>query len=148
MKKFIGALLIVVFLGIPYFSLHAAIVVDVITDSSTFFVKSFSIKLKEVNKIFGTNTYRFDFETKVASNSGVTHWEVRIWCEDGVTVGFNQNILDQCNQGNVVLDQNPESFLVFLNKSKDEERAKFSFKLKGFDKDGKWVHSEKKSFVW
>lgn len=148
MKKLFGIIALVAFFSIPQTALYAAIQVNVLSQDVLLDDKVFTVDLKGVNRITDTNVYRFDFKTNSAVNKGIQQWEIRMWCEDGITVSFNKKGVDQCNSGNITVEQTPDFFSIFLTKSQINKRTNFSFKLKAFGADGRWLHSEKRAFIW
>ena len=107
----------------------------------------FGVNLKEINKIQGTNTLQLEFETvDMKPNTGIDHWKIRMWCEGNVQVGLTR-LNNHCEQVVTIPAASVRDFMIFATKVKGE-RTEFSFKLKAYDKAGKWLHSEEERFQW
>ncbi|MDQ3089589.1 MAG: hypothetical protein M3Q24_00340 [bacterium] len=149
MKKIIIAMLALSFLGIPQGKVNAqgTVVITPLASSSQK-VGSFEVNTKGIYKILNTNITRFDFETnEIADIEKIGYWKIRITCEENANVSA-AGMMNHCGQAlNFLPGQTPSAFSLFLTKSKDED-VKFSFKLKAYDKAGKWLNSEKKAFLW
>lgn len=146
MKKILIIFVLGVLFGMPVYRADAAIQVN-IKDSRQ--PTSFDIQTVSITKSPNTNLFRFDFKTADVTNvSRIDHWKIKIWCDEGVKMGFNDNGVNRCGTAMYFSkDQALSQFALFLTKS-SEKRAKFSFQIKAGDKDRNWLHTEKEAFIW
>jgi len=110
---------------------------------------SYGVSTTLIADIKGTNLTRFFFQpTDIVNNSRVSYFKIRVYCEDHATsITVNNMVDDSCGKA-VRLEKQSinNSFITFSNPSANT--VGFYFKLKAYDSEGKWLHSEKKAFRW
>lgn len=110
----------------------------------------FTFETAEALEIRNTDITEFNFDVlKGDSSKSIANWEIRVWCEDEVKImlkGSSENI---CNKDNLLFNSQivDDRFALKYSNSSGKD-TKFSLKLKAFDKNGNWLHSQKKVFFW
>jgi hypothetical protein len=109
---------------------------------------SFEVKITEITKVNGADKTRFSFEpVSVINPQNIAYWKVRLYCQEKIDIRVNELDKNVCNKAVRVEPGTADKFsLLFSNPT--GKTTPFSFKLKAYDKDGNWLHSEKKSFQW
>ena len=145
MKRYIAILLLVSVFAVLIF---AGLTVPTADAAVSVTASLFEVEVKDINKISNTNTTRFNFETtNIKNRSSIGHFKIRVWCEKGITVGVNNINDNSCGKAVTLDNQTADTFSLFL-KNDTLKTIGFSFKLKAYDKNGKWLYSEKESFKW
>lgn len=81
------------------------------------------------------------------SSNIIAYWKVRLYCEDDVVLGLNSHTENNCNQAVTIQKSDLKNFSLFMQTG-DDELKKISYKLKAYDDEGKWLHTEGQSFHW
>ncbi len=109
---------------------------------------SFGVKIGEINKITNTEATRFNFEPiNIKNNSTIDHWKIRVYCKDKIFINVNELTENSCGKAVQIANTDTNAFSISLINPTGRTTA-FSFKLKAYDKNGDWLHSEKQSFQW
>lgn len=145
MKKLFIYILLAAFLLIPSGGANAQLRINVPEAEDD---ALFDLELVSAEKIKDTNLTRFELEPiNIKNNQSIDHWKIRVWCDEVVTVTINDGTTNSC--GSALMAKNNTSNKFFLTFSNSTTMpAAFSLKLKAYDKDGNWLHSEKESFIW
>ena len=131
-------------LVIPLSSTYAASTISVETTSPV----SFGVDITDINKMLSTGLTRFDFKiVDVVNGSLIDHWKIRISCEKQVSVTVDNQSQNGCGKAIEISPASIDDFSVSLS-NPTKKTVGFSFKLKAYDVNGKWLHSEKESFRW
>lgn len=109
---------------------------------------SFDIKMFEIGKITGTEKTSFSFEpTNIKNSQEINHWKIRVYCTDPITITMSSLIENLCGKAVRMENSVINKFsLALLNQT--QNTVGFSFKLKAYNKEGKWLHTEKQSLQW
>lgn len=107
---------------------------------------AFKVETKAINRISGTNKTRFDFNTIQSLPLKVSQWKLRVWCDKGAQVSFGKAVENVCGKVVAVPVTAVTNFSLVMAKTNTQGSSGFSFKLKGYDKNGKWVESADKAF--
>ncbi len=70
-----------------------------------------------------------------------------MYCDKKISLNTVNNDENKCGQAVTSSTSTLSVFSLFFNSS-ENQMHKFSFKLKAYDVNGKWLHTEKKSFNW
>jgi hypothetical protein len=135
-------IILLALISMPFVITSAEMIISPITPS-------FSLEVRSVNKITGTNYTQFDLAISNAVNKAlVRNWELRLWCDKGVIVSGLNSKDNICNKNIIANDliKNEMFSLVYRNPS--AEANKFKIKLKAFDGQNKWLSSASKVFFW
>jgi hypothetical protein len=94
----------------------------------------------------------FDFKiTDIQNADEIAYWKIRTTCDQGIDLWVPENILDNnCNQAvnfENFLESNQFS-IVYRNNNSDNDTVKFAIKLKAYNSQGDWLHTETESFTW
>lgn len=111
--------------------------------------ESFDIEILQIIKNLKEDETRFYFKpSSVVAPQNIGYWKVRIYCEDGAKeLRINDIAGNSCGKvSDIATTSINSSFITFVNKT--DKTTGFSFKLKSYNKEGKWLHTEKKSFRW
>lgn len=136
MKKIFKFLLLCLFTIMPLLSTYAAEKVD------------FDIEVVDITKILTTGNTIFNFSTvNVVNEDAIDHFKIRVYCKEKFTLKFNALVENSCGKVIKIPKAQKDAFSLDM-KNETGNRVNFSFKLKAYDKDGKWLHSEKQSFNW
>jgi hypothetical protein len=142
-KTYILAFIFATFIFALSTSAQGATSTTVVKEEET----AFKVNTIEISKIEGSDTTRFTFvPTEIQNVQNIAYWKVRVYCEDHVSITVNDLKDNVCNKVVRIEGFNGPFFLNFNNDT--TKTTPFSFKLKAYDKDGNWLHSEKKSFQW
>lgn len=108
----------------------------------------FDVDIKKVVNIEGTDLTLFYFSpTGIKDNSKIASWKVRFYCDEDMSMRFIDVSKDSCNKAvSFVNSADLPGFILFENKTPDTKR--FTFALKAYDKDGKWIHTKRSNFSW
>ncbi|HLP43703.1 MAG TPA: hypothetical protein VK145_00275 [Candidatus Nanoarchaeia archaeon] len=111
---------------------------------------SFDVNLKAVNKIAFTNKAKFDFEVaNVVNPTNIATWKMRVSCDGKIDVGFNQTTPNICGKLITIPVAQAKNFSLYMTRQEVKSKGVgFSFKLKAYDKNGKWLHSEEERIRW
>jgi hypothetical protein len=111
-------------------------------------VPFFETKIQNISSIEGTNLTLFYFSPiSIQDNSKISKWKVRFYCDEDMSMRFIDLNKDNCNKAvDFANTDNKDFFILFENKS--TEMKSFTFALKAYDKDGKWIHTDRNSFSW
>lgn len=111
-------------------------------------VDFFDVDIKKVVSIDGTNLTLFYFApTDIQDNAKIANWKVRFYCDEDMSMRFIDVSKDSCNKAvSFVNSNNLPGFILFENKTPDTKQ--FTFALKAYDKDGKWIHTKRSNFSW
>ena len=136
----------VIFIVFPLIDIQAA---ENVLIGNSISDPSFDVKVLDVNKVTDTDFTVFSFETRdIANPSLIGFWKIRVYCDKGVSIAINGFTGNNCGKAVFMENtkKNEKFFLSFLNTK--PKSTNFSFKLKSYDKNGEWLHSEKESFRW
>ncbi len=143
--KYFKTLLVLSLLFLPIFTIQAQTTYSVNSEDE----QLFTVETGGIRKVSDTDITEFKMDVfKNDSENTISYWKVRSYCETGVKV--NVNILgtnSDCGKAVTINRGDLKSFPVFFDPSKNTI-SKFSFKLKAYDVNGKWLHTEKKAFSW
>jgi hypothetical protein len=139
MKKILGLLIVTaVFVLINLFT--SVVRAEVVVDQPLFSIGNISI-----SKLFANSEARVNFSPiNIINEQNIGYWRVRVYCEGGATVKFADGAA-ACGKAILVPNTDKDAFSIFA-KNKSEELSRFYFKLKAYDKNGKWLHTETKGF--
>lgn len=109
----------------------------------------FSVETSSILRASVVDDVRFDFKTKgIKDFSNVSYFKMRTYCEDP-SIRLNLVNFEGNRCGNAVrLDKASATSFSLILDNPTNNSVNFSFKLKAYDKNGKWIHTEKKSFNW
>jgi hypothetical protein len=108
----------------------------------------FKIKTAGINKIANTPNTRFDFVVSdIATPNTIGYWKLRVWCEKGVKVLLDSISGDRCGEA-IDMRSIPQNMFSLSMNNNTGKTLSFSFKLKAYDVNGKWLHSERAGFHW
>lgn len=119
----------------------AAVIIQPINE-----LRPFVIKNTAITRIAGTDQTRFDFTpANVIDDSSIGYWRVRVYCGENAAVRLTPNGEDFC--GKAIKNQNTDDdrFSLYFENDSDE-LTDFSFKLKAYDHNHRWLHSERMGF--
>lgn len=110
---------------------------------------SYGVSTTLIADIKGTNLTRFFFQpTDIVNNSRVSYFKIRVYCEDQATsIMVNNMVGDACGKAMRLEKQSIKDSSITLSNS-SANTVGFYFKLKAYDSEGNWLHSEKKAFRW
>lgn len=109
---------------------------------------SFNIQFGEIKKDDSGKTTHFNFRTMNITNSDqIGHWELRTWCEGDLSIKVSSALDEMCNKVAFLNTEQAKNFDLSMTNN-TSERARFSFKLKAFDHNDRWLYSERKNFIW
>ena len=140
-------LIVLMFLLFPAFVNGQTLVVNQdITNKKV--SSSFQLKTNEVLEMKNSKDDIFNFEvTKVSKN--IDHWKLLVACDDGLSVLYEDDISNICNNAvKIESFRNQKFYLTFRNNQITDNFVNFSFRLKAYDKEDRWLQTEKKSFKW
>jgi hypothetical protein len=111
----------------------------------------FEVNMSGANKIKDSDATLFNFDIANLKNADkIGSFKMRIWCGEGVSVQTDFSASIDFNECGKLVDMGTSTInkfaLTFNNNA--QKIAPFSFKLKAYDRNGKWLHSVKKSFQW
>ncbi len=128
--------------------LLAFLIIPTLTFAQTNEEGFFDVDIKKIVGIEGTDLTLFYFSPiNIKDDLKIKSWKVRFYCEDDMTMRFIDVSKDSCNKA--VSYQNSDkkdSFILFENKT--ESSKKFTFAVKAYDENGKWIYTKKSNFVW
>lgn len=108
---------------------------------------TFETKTLSILDIKDTNMTWFAFGiTTPSSQDIITNWKVRLYCDEDIALGVNNLQSNDC--GTAVSLPGDSSVFALTLQNETDSIVKFSFKLKGYDKDGNWVATAQQSFQW
>jgi len=142
-KSFFGIALILAAFGLFVPSVDAAIGISTPTGIT------FDVKITEIAKIENTNQTRFSFEPIAITNTqNINHFKIRVYCEEPTTsVTVNTLTENMCGKATrIEKTADNKSFVILSNPT--GKTVGFSFKLKAYDKNGNWLHTEREGFRW
>lgn len=107
---------------------------------------SFDTKVSSIYKLkSGT---RFDIGVgQIVNADEVSYWKIRVYCDRDIDIKFVDGGESTCDKA-TKFDSLGDSGYSFYFNNKDDRAKKFSLKLKAYDVEGKWLHTEKESFTW
>lgn len=149
MNKFYFSFVIVIIASVPAFSSAKT---DIqVTNVSVGVVPSdsfFDVDIKKVTEIEGTNLSLFYFSpVDIKDESKISSWKVRFYCDKDMSMRFIDVSKDSCNKAvSFANSESKDFFILFENKT--PELKQFTFALKAYDKNGKWIHTKKSNFSW
>jgi hypothetical protein len=110
---------------------------------------SYDVSTTLIANIRGTDLTRFFFQpTDVINNNRVSYFRIRVYCEDqGTSIMVNNIVGDSCGKATRLEKQSIKDSSITLSNS-SANTVGFYFKLKAYDSEGNWLHSEKKAFRW
>lgn len=109
---------------------------------------TYEIQTNEILKFVSSGITTFNFKPINITNSNkIDHWKVLVYCDEDVSVTVNNLKGNNCGQKMPISGGSLENFSLSLSNPTDK-KIFFSFKLKAYDKDGRWLHSESKVFRW
>lgn len=112
-------------------------------NATTFDVRTIGASRDKVTK---NTIFRFQ-PVDIVNPQNIAYWKVRSYCDLGMELTVNDAKVDHCGQAVDLPVTLSNSFsLEYDNRS--NQMKNFSFKLKAYDKNGKWLHTVKKSFKW
>jgi hypothetical protein len=95
-----------------------------------------------------TKNVLFSFQpTDVVNAQNIAYWKVRSYCGLGMELSVNKAKEDHCGKAVTLPVTLSNSFSLLYNNNSSQMKN-FSFKLKAYDKNGKWLHTVKRSFRW
>lgn len=108
----------------------------------------FDVSLSKAATSASTGQTRFDFVvTDIKPAPVISYWKIRVWCEKGVSIFLVGSEGNRCGQAVDITSFPKNSFSLSMD-NRTGKTTGFSFKLKAYDLNGKWLHSEKESFRW
>lgn len=109
--------------------------------------KFFEVELRQVDVVDETKDAFYFSPIKIQDESRIASWKVRFYCDKNMSMSFMNSNINSCGKAvSFVNTANKELYVVFDNQ--DHQNKKFKFALKAYDKNGKWIHTERKSFSW
>jgi hypothetical protein len=111
-------------------------------------VPFFETKIQQIAGVEGTDLTLFYFSpVGIQDNSKIASWKVRFYCDEDMSMRFIDVSKDNCNKAvSFANTANLPNFILFENKN--QETKKFTFALKAYDKNGKWIHTDRNNFNW
>lgn len=108
----------------------------------------FDVKVEKIVSLEGTNLSLFYFSPKdIQDNSKIDSWKVRFYCDKDMNMKFVDLAKDSCNTA-VSFKNSSTLPNIILFQNENDGNKKFTFALKAYDKNGKWLHTKKSNFVW
>jgi hypothetical protein len=108
----------------------------------------FDLEIKDIVGIDGTDLTLFYFAPiNIQDSSKISSWKVRFYCEDDMKIRFYDVSKDSCGEAVDMINSGNNSFFM-LFENKGGESKNFSIALKAYDKEGKWIHTERQRFGW
>jgi hypothetical protein len=83
----------------------------------------------------------------INQKENIAYWKVRSYCDSKMTIQLTASSTNDCGKA-VRFDSLTDNAFSFLFNNKDSKLKNFSLKLKAYDKNGKWLYTEKESFRW
>lgn len=109
--------------------------------------KPFELYMRSISDIeSGVTTFTFDIQD-IKNTQAIGYWKVRVWCENDITVTLDSDTHNLCGDASDMEFEAGKDFALTLYNATGGQVG-FSFKLKAYDKNDMWIHSEKKSFRW
>ncbi len=152
MNKIFPPALVALFLLSPAFVFANSINISNVSVVSSTMAKEttpfFETKVQKISAIEGADMTLFYFSPEeIKDNSKIASWKVRFYCDKDMTMRFIDISNDSCNKAiSFANSNNLPNYILFQNKNQDTK--KFSFALKAYDKNGKWIHTDKNNFSW
>ena len=109
-------------------------------------VTAFNTNVKDINLIKNINLTKFDIKVENISKQ-VSFWKVRAYCDKDMFIQLTSSSTNDCGK-TVSVNLSKDNLYSFWLKNKDNLNKKFSVKLKGYDQNGHWIHSERERFIW
>ena len=120
-----------------------AATVSVDPNATSFDVKTIGVKTDSVTK----NTL-FSFQpVDIANPQNIAYWKVRSYCGLGMELSVNGVKEDHCGTA-VTLPVTLSNTFSLLYNNNSSQMKQFSFKLKAYDKNGKWLDTVERNFRW
>lgn len=110
--------------------------------------KNFEINSVFISDIVDTDDQIFIFKIdKIENYENINSWKIRFYCDDEMELNYKFNNENVCGQA-IDLNKN-EAEIFFITFTNETQNLKdFHFKLKAYDKNGDWLHTERKGFRW
>jgi hypothetical protein len=110
--------------------------------------KLFETNVGIVTRMLTSDVVEFNIDVKNIDNpEKIAFWKVRTYCDTDMAITFASSTGSQCEK-NVTLNSLTKNSYSFLFDNKTDKLRNFSVKLKAYDKNGMWMHSERESFRW
>lgn len=110
--------------------------------------KMFETSVASISEIRDMNITQFDIKVEnIIQSNAITYWKVRSYCDKNMSLHINTSDLDNCGKA-VRLDSLTNNSFTLLFDNKNTQIKNFSIKLKAYDQNGKWIHTEQESFGW
>ena len=108
----------------------------------------FETKIQKISSIQGTNLTLFYFSpVNIYDNSKIASWKVRFYCDENMSMRFIDLNKDNCNKAVDFANTASKSYFILFENDSDDIK-KFTFALKAYDKEGKWIHTDRNNFNW
>jgi hypothetical protein len=109
---------------------------------------TFETSVIDISDVKGINKTKFDFKVDAITNpQNISYWKVRSYCDKEMNINITASSTNDCGKAVKLNSLKDNAFSTFF-KNNSNEMKKFSFKLKAYDKNGKWLHTEKEAFRW
>ena len=109
---------------------------------------SFSVKPTGILRSTMTDNVEFNFSTIIPKDSSqIAYFKLRTYCDKSIRVSLTGFEGNRCGTA-ARIEKNYIEFFSLTLDNPTNHSVNFSFKLKAYDKNGKWIHTEKKSFNW
>jgi hypothetical protein len=108
----------------------------------------FDTRVIGISDVLGEGVTRFDIKAvNIDDSQEIDNWKIRFYCDENMKLIFSPLTESVCGRAIRLDALNKDSFF-FSFENQNEVTKKFSVKLKAYDKNGNWLHSEKESFTW
>lgn len=109
---------------------------------------SFDIGITGISNIPTVEDILFGFKPiHLVNTQNIASWKVRVYCDKSMKMAVNQANKDHCGQAVTIPATTAQNFSVTF-KNGTADMKDFSFKLKAYDKNGKWLHTATKNLRW
>lgn len=111
-------------------------------------ITSFETRVGEINRIGKTKDIKFDIAvSNIVSPENIEYWKIRTYCDKDMSIRYGTSTSSMCGKAFNIKELNSNMFsFLFTNNTNDLKS--FSVKLKAYNKNGKWLYTEKESFRW
>ena len=123
----------------------AALSADAATSATS---TSFDIRTIGVSTDKVTKDTLFMFQpTDIVNGQNIAYWKVRSYCDMGMELSVNMAKEDHCGTA-VTLPVTLSNSFSILYDNRSNIMKEFSFKLKAYDRNGKWLHTVTRNYRW
>lgn len=108
----------------------------------------FDTQIMDISNSSDANKVQFSVGVNNITNpNNIAYWKVRSYCDDKMTIQLSASSTNDCGKA-VKLNSLKNNSFSFLFKNKTSQNKNFAIKLKAYDINGKWLHTEREGFSW